>query len=31
MDKMSNAELKKKLGDYTAPQGLYQKTKDMSY
>jgi hypothetical protein len=31
MDKMSNAELKKKLGDYTAPQGLYQKTKDMSF
>ncbi|NQU62217.1 MAG: hypothetical protein HQ512_13890 [Rhodospirillales bacterium] len=31
MKKMSPAELKKKLGDYTAPKGLYAKTKDMTF
>jgi hypothetical protein len=31
MKKMSEAELKKKLGDYIAPEGLYSKTKDMSF
>ena len=32
MKKMTDAELKKKLGDsYTAPVGLYSKTKDMSF
>ncbi len=31
MKKMSDAELKKKLGDYTAPKGLYGKTKDMDF
>ncbi|MBN4080255.1 hypothetical protein JYT31_01185 [Beggiatoa alba] len=31
MKKMSNAELKKKLGDYTAPRGLYGKTKDSDF
>ena len=28
---MSPAELKKKLGDYTAPKGLYEKTKNMPF
>jgi hypothetical protein len=31
MKKMSDAELKTRLGDYTAPPGLYQKTKDLSF
>ena len=31
MKKMTEAELKAKLGDYTAPQGLYQKTKDLPF
>lgn len=31
MKKMSDAELQKKLGDYTAPEGLYGKTKDMDF
>ncbi|MBI3546429.1 MAG: hypothetical protein HY081_07540, partial [Gammaproteobacteria bacterium] len=31
MKKMSDAELQQKLGDYFAPQGLYQKTKDMPF
>jgi hypothetical protein len=31
MKKMSSAELKRKLGQYTAPKGLYQKTKDMDF
>jgi len=31
MKKMLDAELKKKLGQYTAPKGLYQKTKNMSF
>jgi len=31
MKKMSDAELKKTLGDYTAPKGLYAKTKDMTF
>ncbi len=31
MKKMSDAELKQTLGDYTAPRGLYGKTKDMSF
>ncbi|MDP3511339.1 MAG: hypothetical protein Q8S20_01210 [Sulfuritalea sp.] len=31
MKKMTNAELKTKLGDYTAPPGLYQVTKDMPF
>jgi len=31
MKKMSDTELKKKLGDYTAPTGLYGKTKDMPF
>ena len=31
MKKFSDAELKHKLGDYFAPQGLYAKTKDMSF
>ena len=32
MKKMTDAELKEKLGDsYTAPVGLYQKTKDMPF
>lgn len=31
MKKMTDAELKKKLGDYTAPIGLYGKTKDMTF
>jgi len=28
---MTDAELKEKLGEYTAPKGLYQKTKEMSF
>ncbi|MBI3575133.1 MAG: hypothetical protein HY083_05725 [Gammaproteobacteria bacterium] len=31
MKKMSDAELKQKLGDYIAPPGLYQITKDMPF
>ncbi len=31
MKKMTDAELKKKLGDYIAPKGLYAKTKDMPF
>jgi len=31
MKKMTNAELKTKLGDYTAPPDLYQATKDMPF
>ncbi|MDP2823399.1 MAG: hypothetical protein Q8O52_12080 [Sulfuritalea sp.] len=31
MKKMTNAELKARLGDYTAPPGLYQITKDMPF
>ena len=31
MKKMSQKELKEKLGDYHAPDGLYDKTKDMSF
>ena len=31
MKKMSDGELKKRLGEYTAPQGLYAKTKDMPF
>ena len=31
MKKMSDAELKEKLGDYLAPKGLYGKTKDMAF
>ena len=31
MKKMTNAELKTKLGDYTAPPDLYQLTKDMPF
>ena len=31
MKKMTESELKEKLGDYIAPQGLYAKTKDMSF
>ena len=31
MKKMTDGELKKKLGDYIAPQGLYAKTKDMPF
>ena len=31
MKKMTDAELKEKLGDYIAPQGLYQITKDMPF
>ena len=31
MKKMSAAELKKRLGDYTAPPGLYGITKDMPF
>ena len=31
MKKMTNAELKTKLGDYTAPPSLYQITKDMPF
>ncbi len=31
MKKMSDKELKQKLGDYIAPKGLYGKTKDMSF
>lgn len=31
MEKMSESELKKKLGDYIAPQDLYGKTKDMPF
>jgi len=31
MKKMSDSELKKRLGEYTAPQGLYAKTKDMPF
>lgn len=31
MKKMTEAELKRKLGDYVAPKGLYAKTKDMSF
>ncbi len=31
MKKMSDAELKQKLGDYIAPPGLYGKTKDMPF
>jgi hypothetical protein len=31
MKKMSESELKARLGEYTAPQGLYAKTKDMPF
>jgi len=31
MKKMTESELKEKLGDYIAPQGLYSKTKDMPF
>src|SRR3569832_2390856 len=31
MKKMTDAELKEKLGDYIAPHGLYQITKDMPF
>jgi len=31
MKKMTDVELKAKLGEYTAPQGLYQKTKDLPF
>ena len=31
MEKMSEAELRDKLGDYLAPKGLYGKTKDMPF
>jgi len=31
MEKMSPEELKEKLGNYIAPQGLYEKTKSMSF
>ena len=31
MKKMTDAELQQRLGDYTAPPGLYQKTKDMPF
>jgi len=31
MKKMTDKELKSKLGDYFAPEGLYQKTKDMPF
>lgn len=31
MKKMTNAELKSRLGDYIAPEGLYEKTKDMPF
>ena len=31
MKKMTNEELKNKLGNYYAPKGLYQKTKDMDF
>lgn len=31
MKKMSDEELKDKLGDYHAPDGLYQFTKDMPF
>ena len=31
MKKMSDTELKKRLGDYIAPEGLYSKTKDMPF
>ncbi|MGD8999263.1 MAG: hypothetical protein PVF75_02525 [Granulosicoccaceae bacterium] len=31
MKKLSDSELKKKLGEYTAPKGLYSKTKDMEF
>ncbi|MBN8760047.1 MAG: hypothetical protein BGO61_07155 [Thiobacillus sp. 65-69] len=31
MKKMTEAELRKKLGDYTAPQGLYEITKEMPF
>ena len=31
MKKMTDQELKQKLGDYIAPPGLYQKTKDMPF
>ena len=31
MKKMTREELKNKLGDYTAPVGLYEKTKDMPF
>ncbi|MGD8885816.1 MAG: hypothetical protein PVF34_09340 [Gammaproteobacteria bacterium] len=31
MKKLSEAELKKQLGEYTAPAGLYSKTKEMSF
>ncbi len=31
MKKMSDSVLKKKLGNYTAPRGLYSKTKDMDF
>lgn len=31
MKKMSDAELKKRLGQYVGPQGLYAKTKDMPF
>ena len=31
MKKVSDAELKQKLGDYVAPPGLYQLTKDMPF
>ncbi|WP_455218225.1 hypothetical protein, partial [Kaarinaea lacus] len=31
MKKMSQKELQDKLGNYTAPKGLYEKTKDMGF
>ena len=31
MKRMTDAELKERLGDYTAPQGLYQMTKAMPF
>lgn len=31
MDKKSDSELKTILGDYVAPEGLYSKTKDLSF
>ncbi len=31
MKKLTNAELQERLGSYTAPEGLYEKTKDMPF
>ena len=31
MERMTDAQLKDVLGDYHAPKGLYQKTKDMPF